>query len=295
MHAFRSYAQLEARDFPSHLGCRSIYMDPIDVTILAPVKLPRTSAELAKRKPLKAWLTRVFLCTLVNGRQLNPFTRILCPNTLVAFVHLLIHLHSVGYPGHWLSNFLNTLLTNTLSTNIRPYTGALPISPRHDWTQGRAIAHVHLDPWIPEMESIVATILPALPFALPLPPQFPAPGDIILFKAGVFCFENECRYSPVSALLLFNLAKVRLAGASNWPRHIATVLQGEGPCKPTDICVLLSVEALVWDPAGEVRWRMSRARVERMKEQGWAVVVYGTHNETISSSVAPAKSWTEIV
>ncbi|KAJ7247121.1 hypothetical protein B0H12DRAFT_1072962 [Mycena haematopus] len=49
-----------------------------------------------------------------------------------------------------------------------------------------------------------------------------------------------------------------------------------------------------WDPMGEVRWRMSRARVARMKADGWAVAVYGTHNDTMISDMESASIWKEV-
>ncbi|KAF8190977.1 hypothetical protein K438DRAFT_1591693 [Mycena galopus ATCC 62051] len=204
------------------------------------------------------------------------------PNTIVAFIHLLIHLHKVGYPGHWLGDFLGTLLSNTLVTNILPYTDPLPISPRYDWTKGRPVGKLHLEPWIADMEAIVARIHPALPFVVPLPAKFPAADDIGLYRAHMYFYGEHCSYDPVAGLLFFNSSKVRLGGEADWPRHISAILRGDGPCKASDISVLLTIEALSWGGMGEVQWRMSRARVARMKAEGWGVAVYGTHNEQLS-------------
>ncbi|KAJ7311762.1 hypothetical protein DFH08DRAFT_973846 [Mycena albidolilacea] len=279
-----TYAHLQARDFPSYLGCRAIYMDAFDVTSLVPLTLPRPNPDLAKREDLKIWLIRTFLCTLLTGKS-SGMAKIIGPKTLVAFIHLLIHLHKAGYPGHWLGDFLGTLLSNTLVPNILPYTDTLPISPRHDWTRGRPIAKLHLDPWIADMEAVVARIYPALPFAFPLLAQFPAADDIGLYRANMYCYGEQTIYDPVAALLFFNPAKVRFSGQADRPRNILAILRGDGPCKATDICIVLTMEAPRWDPGsrGEMQWRMSRARVARMKAEGWAVAIYGTHNEAISA------------
>lgn len=259
-------------------------MDPFDVTSLVPLTLPRPNPDLAKREDLKIWLIRIFLCTLLTGKS-SGMAKIISPKTLVAFIHLLVHLHKVGYPGHWLGDFLGTLLSNTLVTNILPYTDTLPISPRHEWTRDRPNAKLHLDPWIADMEAVVARIHPALPFALPLPAQFPAADDIGLYRASMYCYGEQTIYDPVAALLFFNPAKVRFSGQADFPRNILAILRGDGPCKATDICIVLTMEALRWDPGsrGEMQWRMSRARVARMKAEGWAVAIYGTHNEAISA------------
>ncbi|KAJ7727429.1 hypothetical protein DFH07DRAFT_782480 [Mycena maculata] len=162
----------------------------------------------------------------------------------------------------------------------------LPISPRHDWTRGRAAIKVHLKPWLGDLEVCVAAVHPALPFALPVLPTAAA-ADLASYRAPVFCYGEQTIYDPISALLFFDPAK----SGSDWPRHIAAILQGEGPCKAADIGIVLAMEALSWGPMGVVQWRMSRARVAQMKAGKWAVAVYGTHNDMISSSASPASMW----
>ncbi|KAJ7183828.1 hypothetical protein C8R46DRAFT_1344531 [Mycena filopes] len=289
-----TYAHLQANEFPSHVGCRAVHMTPFDVTILSPVQLPRPNSELASREDLKTWLIRIFLCTLINGKKAT--TKILTPTTVVTFVHLLIHLHKVGYPGHWLADFLQNLLSNNLVTNLLPYTDVLPISPRHDWTQGRADARLQLGPWIPDMEAIVARVAPALPFALTLPKSFPALQDIGTFTARVYCRRETSSSCPVAALLFFNPAKVRLQEVRDWQGYLLAALRGNATGKGPDIHLVLSMEALAWswEGMGSISWKMSRARVARMKTEGWGVVIYGTYEHEIMSSTAPVNTWKEI-
>ncbi|KAJ7183825.1 hypothetical protein C8R46DRAFT_1308885 [Mycena filopes] len=277
-----------------HLGCRAVYMTPFDVTILSPVLLPRPNPELASREDLKTWLIRIFLCTLINGKKAT--TKILTPTTIVTFVHLLIHLHKVGYPGHWLADFLQNLLSNNPVTNLLPYTDVLPISPRHDWTQDREDARLQLGPWIPDMEAIVARVAPALPFALALPNSFPALQDIGTFTARLYCRHETSAPDPVAALLFFNPAKVRLQEVRDWQEYLLAALRGNATGKGPHIYLVLSTAALAWswEGMGSVSWRMSRARVTRMKTEGWGVVVYGTYEHEIMSSTAPVNTWKEI-
>ncbi|KAJ7082632.1 hypothetical protein B0H15DRAFT_852172 [Mycena belliarum] len=286
-----TYAHLAGYEFPSYLGCRAIYMQMGDVTILAPLPLPRPNDTLAKREALKTWLVRVFLCTLINGRR-NTTAKIITPNTLVTFMHLLIHLHRVGYPGHWLADFLQSVLANELVTNILPYTGVLPISLRHDWTGGRPDARLCLDPWVPDMEAIVARIRPALPFALALPASFLAPADVGRFSARVRCYPTAAALEPIAVLLFFDPSRVRLHEIRDWRAHLLAALRGEGRGKSTGIRVV-SMDAMSWNEvSGEVWWRMSHARVEAMRAQNWRVVVYGTYECQIMSSDAAAATWT---
>lgn len=76
------------------------------VLAIGSLPLPRPLSELASRQELTTWLTRVLLAKLVSGRSKEPPFKIRMPHGLVAFFALLLHLYRVGYPGHWLSDFL---------------------------------------------------------------------------------------------------------------------------------------------------------------------------------------------
>ncbi|KAJ6451125.1 hypothetical protein C8R47DRAFT_1170433 [Mycena vitilis] len=290
-----TYAHLAQTEFKSRLGCRVVYMAPMDVTILSPLALPLPHSDLATRDELNAWLMRIFLCTLINGRK-NSLAKVITPSTVVTFVHLLVHLHNVGYPGHWLGGFLQNLVSNCIETDILPYTRALPISSHHDWIKGRPKARLRLEPWIPEIEAIVARTFPALPFALTLPAGFPVLGDIGLFTARVYPDREASVPDPVAALLFVNPTKVRVQDVHDWQEHLLAVLRGDGAGKgmSAHICMVLSMETLSWDMVGEITWRMSRSRVKRMKTEGWKVAIFGTQDHRIISSFAESKVWGEL-
>ncbi|KAJ7607618.1 hypothetical protein DFH06DRAFT_1111847 [Mycena polygramma] len=290
-----TYAHLAQTEFKSRLGCRVVYMAPMDVTILSPIALPLPHSDLATRDELNTWLMWIFLCTLINGRK-NSVAKVITPSTIVTFIHLLVHLHKVGYPGHWLGGFLQNLVSNSVETDILPYTRALPISPHHDWVKGRPKARLRLEPWIPEIEAIVARTFPALPFALTLPAGFPAPGDIGLFSARIYPDREASVPDPVAGLVFVNPSKVRVQDVRDWQEHLLAVLRGDGAGKgmSAHICMVLSMEALLWDMFGEITWRMSRSRVKRMKTEGWKVAIFGTQEHRIISSFAESKVWKEL-
>ncbi|KAJ7079187.1 hypothetical protein C8R44DRAFT_895758 [Mycena epipterygia] len=120
------------------------------------------------------------------------------------------------------------------------------LPPSYDWTQGRRAAHLCLEPWIPDLEAIVACILPALPFTFALPAAFPAPNEIGVFSAKVQCLEAASIPDPVAGLLFFNPAKVRMHDVSDWQMQLLVVLRGEASAKAAHICVVLSMDALSW-------------------------------------------------
>ncbi|KIM72449.1 hypothetical protein PILCRDRAFT_16127, partial [Piloderma croceum F 1598] len=132
---------------------------------------PRPLSELASREEVVTWLTRVFLCTVVPGSSGLGAFRARLPNNLVAFVELLIHLQEVGFPSHWLSDFLQSILSDSLVTNIAPYHGKWPI-PVSEITRRVRSRKVRLDPWRAELETILATAYEGIPFMVSLPSDF---------------------------------------------------------------------------------------------------------------------------
>lgn len=211
--------------------------------------------------------------------------KIYIPNNITAFFHLLIHLQKVGFPGHWLADFLQSIVSDQLTTNVAPYTGHLPIPMRHDWTESRKPTRVHLAPWQADIEAIVTRIVQALPFAIQLPANFATPQDIGLFRAAVnastythllsvkdYPLGNPFGASAVG-LLFYDPQKCR--DRNNLAANVAALLQGKGPSKDGEVSIVLSVEHADV-PSGEIRWRMSRDRVRRMKEDKWIFVVLRT-------------------
>ncbi len=49
-----------------------------------------------------------------------PVPTLMDPHNLVAFFALLLHLHRVGFPGHWLSEFLARVLGGSMVSDIEP-------------------------------------------------------------------------------------------------------------------------------------------------------------------------------
>ncbi|KAI0922829.1 hypothetical protein AcW1_002614 [Taiwanofungus camphoratus] len=91
-------------------------------------KAPSLFAKLASLGELTAWLPRVFLDTTLPGRSKKPPYKIRPPNNLVAFFGLLAHLHCVGFPAHWLSDFPKGIVPGSMITDIE---GILRL---HSWT-----------------------------------------------------------------------------------------------------------------------------------------------------------------
>ena len=112
---------------PRYLGCNFISIEvATDLIILEPKRLPQRLSDLASREEISRWLTHILLYTIVPGHGGLKSVHVSLPNNLVAFIDLLVYLDGVGFPGHWLSDFIWSVLADNLVTDIAPYLGKWP-------------------------------------------------------------------------------------------------------------------------------------------------------------------------
>ncbi|KAJ7750682.1 hypothetical protein DFH07DRAFT_922529 [Mycena maculata] len=297
-----NYSLLHPRDVPRFLGCDTIRMDGVmGIVSLGKKTLPLPLAELATRPELTRWLTRVLIYICVPGTPGMQMARVRMPNNLVAFVHLLVHLRTVGYPAHWLSEFLQTILSDTLTTDVAPYLGTFPI-PLSDLSRSVPPRRVRLEPWLAEFEPIFASAQAGLPFAVQVPSGFTTAHDEIgIYDAVVQLsapdlgprFATAPVQDNVVGIVLYQPSKAFTA--SSLVRLIPTILEGRAtePRRGT-VCILSSPQ-MVDIPGRKVGWRLSRDRVRRMREEGWVMVVYRTDNHEAITLPLPASKWLELM
>lgn len=119
-----TYTLLLPKDVPRFLGCRLIRRDIIHgFMVLGATSQPLALEKLASREELIIWLDRTLIYTLVPGKPAVGAVRVRLPNNVATFVGLLLHIHKVGFPGHWLSEYFHAILHNNLITEISPYPG----------------------------------------------------------------------------------------------------------------------------------------------------------------------------
>ena len=254
----------------------------MDVLVLGPLPLPRPLTELASRDELHTWLTRVLFDTLISGHTRPPPENVRLPHNLVAFFGLLMHLHRVGFPAHWLSDFLARVLSGGMVSDIPPYDGAYPIPLEH---QHRRVAsrRVRTDPWLVEFENIIATAYHAISFnvAGALPPDFSRdPEDIQVWEArttgtqpfqamfGMFGGHGN-PFEPATRLLFYKPSET---SPSTLIKSIRSVFEGSASPKPGTFFVLTAVDVVQFDTC--IRFRMSKKRVATLKEEKWAMVTF---------------------
>ncbi|KAF7345643.1 hypothetical protein MVEN_01583700 [Mycena venus] len=297
-----NYSLLHPKDVPKFLGCETIRMDGIMGLISLGTKtLPRPVAELASRVELTRWLTRVLLYTCVPGSPGMQMVRVRMPNNLVAFIRLLVHLQAVGYPAHWLSEFLQTILSDTLVTDVAPYLGNFPI-PLSDLGRSVPVRRVRLDPWLAEFENILVAGLEGLPFAVSLPADFAKDHtDIVIYEAVVQpkgpdlgpMFATAPVQDNVVDILLYKPSRTLTVDAL--ARLIPSIIERRMAEPLRGTVYLLSSQEMVDIPGKKVSWRLSKQRAQEMRKEGWVMVVYRTDNHEAVTLPLPANKWTEVL
>ncbi|KAL8759612.1 MAG: hypothetical protein Q9199_000656 [Rusavskia elegans] len=86
------------------------------------------------------------------------------PLNLTIFIKILIHLHGLGYPAHWLSEPLVQVLKDQVTTSARsPESSPLHIAEAQ---RQNPTKHLTTAPFMAEMTTLTLVFLPTLPFAV---------------------------------------------------------------------------------------------------------------------------------
>jgi hypothetical protein len=208
-------------------------------------------------------------------------TRVKLPNNLVAFIALLLHLQCVGYPSHWLAEFLQPVLDDNLVTDVKLFDGQWPI-PLSDFYRRAPRRRVRLDVLRAEMETILAFVgYGGMSIFVQRPQDFAAmPEEIGIFEAKVSWLTNSMGVlqdpSPSGEENAVHLLLYRPTHGLS-PETVVTnlysILDRQDSPPAGSLFVLTALELLDF-PETKVQWRMSRVRVEKMREQEWVLVVY---------------------
>ncbi|TFK84368.1 hypothetical protein K466DRAFT_654782 [Polyporus arcularius HHB13444] len=278
---FHTYTLLTPPEIRRYMGCQ--VMNPrvtTEVAVLRPLALSRPLTELATQDELKTWLTRVLFNTVLPARSKMGMSKVHVPHNLVAFFGLLLYLHGVGYPSHWLCELLARILSGSVHSDIAPFRGEypMPLSERARRVQPR---RVRTDPWLVELETIIATAYYALPFSLAgaIPDDFSRdPRDIVVWGVQVKparLFSTQSMFNPVSPYdfrthLLFYRSD--LMGPPAVINHLASIFEGKASPAPGTFFILTSQEHVQYETS--IRFRLSRRRVEKMRKEKWSMVAY---------------------
>jgi len=278
---FPSFSLLYPGELERYLGFRAKDMVPVfGLITLVPSNqaYPLPLSRLAGRQELYHWLTRILLYTIVPPQPRPDLLRPRLPNNLTAFLNILFHLHSIGYPGHWLSQFLSDVVTDQLYSTAVPYLGKT-IIPLSEHGRTAAKRKLHLNPWLPDFELLVSSAYEALPFPVTLPDGHSEDDFHIASMDDMGCYEAKITQWSVSSMMPFlNNGDFVLSLIFKSPgspetntlaKRLGDVVEGKVTRKGqiyiqtvVDTCDMKS---------GKIVWRMRRSRFEKMKRDNWTL------------------------
>ncbi|KAF9529083.1 hypothetical protein CPB83DRAFT_853195 [Crepidotus variabilis] len=296
------YTFLSIEEFPRYFGCQLSLMNGDTYTgsstVLQGPFQPVVLSELATREELHAWLARLFLTTLCCGRPTAGVgTVIEMNNNITSFFRLLIYLRrQVGFPSHWLGDFVQKIISDSLFTDVPLYSGTLPI-PTSIMSAHVTSRKVHLAAWEVGIQVIVASMRLSLPFSLNLPDTFPKPNDIRTFKAVVeLSFQGidwNVHISPfIKALGLMLYNPTSFSSNMTLPR-MEDIIESAPRTKQSNLQFILGQEEidLRW---GYISWKMSLSWYQKMKTEGWKMIAFRTDFNFIATMPSGADTWSEI-
>jgi len=250
--------------------------------------------------------------TLCPGKPHQGMVRVRSPNNLVAFVNLLAHLCNLGFPAHWISDYVQNMLADKVVAQAIP-ARAVPIPIGS--IQGGADRKLRLGPWMAELETVLASSRQGLPFFVSLPSDdgivvASELEDIGKFEATVRSFaELRLRqnvfspFDPVTNLLFWkpssasgrNEQALKKEGEKIIEQEVDGVLLSGGQPSPKwngKFLVLTAQESVDQDKG--VSWRMAKRRVEKMRKEGWVVMVVTSDFRVAVTRPVPASEWWEV-
>ena len=204
-----------------------------------------------------------------------------------------MYLHRIGYPTHWLSEFLACILSGKMHSDIRQYDDFYPI-PVSERTVRAKPRTVRTDPWLVEFETILATSYHGVPFpiATALPPDFSRDApDIAIWEvaarpAQLFSthpmFNFSSPYDPRAQLLVY---RSDITSAGTLVDDLQKVFEGRATPAPGTFFVLTALEYVHYVEC--IRFKLSRRRVERMRRESarWSAMAY--RNDTLQQGESP--------
>lgn len=170
----------------------------------------------APRDIVSRWLFAHFFKTVLpapRGQDSHYNHVVYSPLNLTSFFRLLLHLHEIGYPPHWLADVLTRILDNDVTTTARP-PKTRPVLPE-DIDRAHPPAKLSTAPYQAEMSTLTVLFYRLLPFSPITASTLPAPSSIYSYSLTAIIHlpiqvEMRCQ-----ALLFFHIDSGNEAGGSD--------------------------------------------------------------------------------
>ncbi|THH22549.1 hypothetical protein EUX98_g8146 [Antrodiella citrinella] len=214
-----------------------------------------------------------------------------------------------NYTRMWLSNvpdythgLLNTAVysAHSLEDEVNATVAANCLLNTGSWRTGDDMCYnyTHLLKAEADLENILAVSHEALTFPVTFPVDFAlSPDEISLYSVksprGLFKYTTAANllnaFIPVMGLLFF---KPGTQSADHLAVNVQNILEGKMGTNGT-VQILTMVDTFdMWN--GMIRWTMSKARVQKMREDGWVMAPYRCDSrESAVNQPFSARSWME--
>ncbi|KAF2669621.1 hypothetical protein BT63DRAFT_479414 [Microthyrium microscopicum] len=239
---------------------------------------------LLSQPELETWLIRQFLkIVLPYPRKLYPVhVFVYSPLNGSVFFRILRHLHSVGYPAHWLKPILASVLSNEVQTTARP-PRSCPLKTSEP-KKKFPLRKLNLAPFMAEFRTLASLWKQELPFAFEsiYTPQWSQIRNYTITMPGI---DNPSGVpngkNPNFILVFFNTRLLSMLKIQEAGLHSILLDDEKGSSDPkvvkmreTGMCV---VQSWKWDPAKHTgSFWMDEAVVSQWKDQeeGWSGQIY---------------------
>ncbi|KAH0171242.1 hypothetical protein KCU67_g2279, partial [Aureobasidium melanogenum] len=171
---------------------------------------------LMDRPTLTAWIHGLLLKTAIPARRKVPDTLlVISPFNLTVIFRVLLHLKRVGYPIHWLSEILTTIITNPLETRAT-YSNSAPATvtdARRMLDKSRPLRKVSIKPFMADLTTLTSIWLPALDFGLFKGYELlPSPKDIKKYSIDFEYVRFENAFEKTFVLVFMDAKFLSPAG-----------------------------------------------------------------------------------
>lgn len=187
-------------------GTPPLAMSDFTAYVWAPIPNSQHSfSNLLPRKRFTKWFYGLFFRLMLPFEQdLHRVNEVIVSplNTTIIF-HLVAHLHTLGYPAHWLSELLNNIIENKVVTTARP--------PRNHHTSPAdvereyAARNLCTGPFSYEIATQARLFEPLLPFSL-ASPKCPKENEISNYHFTIPSYDNFNPRTSNLMLFFFNMA-----------------------------------------------------------------------------------------
>ncbi|WDK21941.1 tetratricopeptide [Colletotrichum graminicola] len=171
----------------------------------------------SKKTPLSRLMTRPALEKWLHSHLLKiciPYPRPLwsdspvhAPLNLTAFFRIVVRLHEVGYPAHWLADVLASICEGSITTTARS-PRKLVLHP-NDLKTSYQQRKISLSPWKAEFTTLLSLWRRLLPFGIVTPPStLVNPGEILECSISFPKFVEKLTRAPHFNVMFINMAMV---------------------------------------------------------------------------------------